>query len=146
MLLLCLILVGGAVAWRMWPRTVPADRCSAVYRHYAVVEGVDASFIKDKHIGGEQVDVTLLHAADSKAWECLMRDLDMPDFDIEADDDCFVHYCAAREHPELRVPFAPGLSDLVVLWPAGREVCIFHIDSEAQYDRLLKQQFDKIED
>ena len=139
-------LVGGAVAWRMCPRTVPMEQCSATYRHYADVDGIDASFVKGKHIGGdEQVDVTLLQATDSTSWATLLRDLDMPDFDVEADDDFFVHYLAAKEHPDQRVPFAPDLCDLVVLWPAESTVCIFHIATEAQYDRLLKNQFDNLE-
>ena len=42
-------------------------------------------------------------------------------------------------------PFSPGLCDFVVLWPAESTVCIFHIATEAQYDRLLKNQFDNLE-
>lgn len=134
------------MAWHMWPRTLSPDQCSATYRHYAAVEGVSASFIKNKRIGGgDKVDITLLQATDSAAWTSLLRDLEMPDFDVEADEDFFIHYLAAKEHPEQRVPFAPGLCDLVVLWPAERMVCIFHIATEAQYDRLLKHEFDNIE-
>lgn len=145
-LLLCIVVLGGALAFRLWPRTLSPDQCGTVYRHYAAVEGVEATYIKDKHIGGnEQVDVTLLQATDSTSWATLLRDLDMPDFDVEADDDFFVHYLAAKEHPDQRVPFAPGLCDLVVLWPAESTVCIFHIATEAQYDRLLKNQFDNLE-
>lgn len=130
----------------MWPRTVAANQCSTIYRHYATIEGVDASFIKDKRIGGgEQVDVTLLQATDSAAWVMLLRDLDMPDFDIEPDEDFFVHFLSAKEHPEIRVPFAPGLCDLVVLWPSESTVCIFHIETETQYDRLLRHEFNNLE-
>lgn len=141
-----MVVLGGALAFRLWPRTLSPDQCGTVYRHYAAVEGVEATYIKDKHIGGnEQVDVTLLQATDSTSWATLLRDLDMPDFDVEADDDFFVHYLATKEHPDQRVPFAPGLCDLVVLWPAESTVCIFHIATEAQYDRLLKNQFDNLE-
>ena len=150
-LLLCVAVLGGALAFRLWPRTLSPDQCGTVYRHYAAVEGVEATYIKDKHIGGdEQVDVTLLKATDSTSWATLLRDLDMPDFDVEADDDFFVlggsdlltvlGYTSYQ-----RVPFAPGLCDLVVLWPAESTVCIFHIATEAQYDRLLKNQFDNLE-
>ena len=30
--LLCLAIVGGAVAYKLWPRTVPLTECSEVYR------------------------------------------------------------------------------------------------------------------
>lgn len=141
-----MLLVGGAVAWCLWPRTLSPDECSAIYRHYATVEGVDATYIKDKQIGdGDKVDVTYLHAVDSMGWATLLHDLDMPDFEVEPGDDFFIHYLAAKEHPEQRVPFAPGLCDLVVLWPAESSVCVFHIATEAHYDRLLKYQFDNLE-
>ena len=141
-----MVLVGGAVAWKVWPRTVPADQCSVTYRHYADVAGIDASFIKDKRIGGgDCVDVTLLEATDSAAWVSLLRDFDMQAFDVEPDEDFFIHYLSAKNHPEQRVPFAPGLCDLVVLWPANLSACIFHIETEAQYDRLLKHEFENIE-
>ena len=75
-LLLCVAVLGGALAFRLWPRTLSPDQCGTVYRHYAAVEGVEATYIKDKHIGGdEQVDVTLLQATDSTSWATLLRDL-----------------------------------------------------------------------
>lgn len=130
----------------MCPRAVPPEQCSSIYRRYAATGDISASFIKDKRIGGDdRVGVTLLEAADTVAWTRLMHDLDMPDLNVEPDDNLFVHYLAARDHPEQRVPFAPGLCDLVVLWPANRTVCIFHIETEAQYDRLLKHEFDNVE-
>lgn len=141
-----MVLVGGAVAWKLWPRTVPFDECSATYRQYANTAGIDASFIKGKRIdGGDRVDVTLLEATDTAAWVSLLCDLDMPDFDIEPYEDLFIHYLAAKEHPERRMPFAQGECDLVVLWPANSTVCIFHIETEAQYDRLLKHEFNNLE-
>ncbi len=75
---LAIVLV--ALAVRLWPRTVPFDQCSEVYKRYAVVDGVDATFIKDYKVNDTVfVDVTLLEAKDSVSWTTLKKDFEVPD-------------------------------------------------------------------
>lgn len=74
---LAIVLV--ALAVRLWPRTVPFDQCSDVYKRYAAVDGVDATFIKDYKVNDTVlVDVTLLEATDSMGWATLKKDFDIP--------------------------------------------------------------------
>ena len=74
---LAIVLV--ALAVRLWPRTVPFDQCSDLYKHYANVEGIDATFIKDYKVNDTVfVDVTLLEATDSVIWTSLKKDFDVP--------------------------------------------------------------------
>lgn len=75
---LAIVLV--ALAVRLWPRTVPFDQCSDVYKRYAAVDGVDATFIKDYKVNDTVfVDVTLLEATDSVSWTTLKKDFEVPD-------------------------------------------------------------------
>ena len=74
---LAIVLV--ALAVRLWPRTVPFDQCSDVYKRYAAVDGVDATFIKDYKVNDTVfVDVTLLEAKDSAVWVMLKNDFEVP--------------------------------------------------------------------
>ena len=74
---LAIVLV--ALAVRLWPRTVPFDQCSDVYKRYAAVDGVVATFIKDYKVNDTVfVDVTLLEATDSVGWATLKKDFDIP--------------------------------------------------------------------
>lgn len=74
---LAIVLV--ALAVRLWPRTVPFDQCSDLYKQYANVEGIDATFIKDYKVNDTVfVDVTLLEATDSMGWATLKKDFEIP--------------------------------------------------------------------
>ena len=81
---LCLLIIIGTLAVKLWPRSVPYDQCSDIYKHYAGVEGIDASFIKYFKVNDSVfVDVTLLEAKDSASWAVLMHDFPGPDLSDE---------------------------------------------------------------
>lgn len=74
-----LTIVMVALAVRLWPRTVPFDQCSDVYKRYAAVDGVVATFIKDYKVNDTVfVDATLLEAKDSAVWVMLKNDFEVP--------------------------------------------------------------------
>ncbi len=74
-----LAIIFVALAVRLWPRTIPFDQCSDLYKQYANVEGIDATFIKDYKVNDTVfVDVTLLEATDSVGWVTLKKDFDVP--------------------------------------------------------------------
>ena len=67
------------MAYKYMPRTVPYEQCSEVYKRYAEVEGVRASFVKDFRLNDSvAVDVVLLEATDSAGWVRLQVDFDVP--------------------------------------------------------------------
>ena len=77
--ILFLAVVGGFLAWRYWPRTVPLWECSEVYRRYADSEHVAAAFLKDFRVNDTVcVDVTLLEARDSLGWERMSEGFSLP--------------------------------------------------------------------
>ena len=74
-----LAIIFVALAVRLWPRTIPFDQCSDLYKQYANVEGIDATFIKDYKVNDTVfVDVTLLEAKDSADWATLKNDFGVP--------------------------------------------------------------------
>jgi len=78
-ILVCLLLLGGGGTVLLLPQVVPFDQCSDVYKRYAKMDGVDATFIKDYKINDTVfVDVTLLEATDSVGWATLKKDFDIP--------------------------------------------------------------------
>ena len=44
-IIICLVLLGGGGAVLLLPQVVPFDQCSDLYKQYANVEGIDATFI-----------------------------------------------------------------------------------------------------
>ncbi|MBP5327849.1 MAG: hypothetical protein J6Y98_08065 [Bacteroidales bacterium] len=78
-IIIFLAIVLVALAVRLWPRTIPFDQCSDVYKRYAAVDGVVATFIKDYKVNDTVfVDVTLLEATDSVGWAILKKDFEVP--------------------------------------------------------------------
>ena len=78
-ILYCLLLLGGGGAVLLIPRVVPFDQCSDVYKRYADMDGVDATFIKDYKVNDSiRVNVTLLQATDSVSWNIIAKDLNVP--------------------------------------------------------------------
>lgn len=74
-----LAVLGVSLAVRLWPRTVPFDQCSDLYKQYAGMEGIDATFIKNFKVNDNVfVDVTLLEATDSMGWATLKKDFEIP--------------------------------------------------------------------
>ena len=78
--IIILAIVLLALAVRLWPRTVPYAQCSDLYKRYAAIDGIDATFIKDFKVNDTLfVDVTLLEAKDSAGWATLKRDFEIQD-------------------------------------------------------------------
>ena len=73
--ILAVLLLALAAGWVFCcsSRTVPLEECSELYRHYADTEGIEATFVQGYRLNDSlRVDVTLLQATDSAAWQQLM--------------------------------------------------------------------------
>ncbi len=152
--LLCLAIVGGAVAYKLWPRTVPLAECSEVYRRYADTPGVNAAYIKDYRVNDSvTVCVTLLEALDSSSWDSLKKD-----FKIEAVLDSMYKVHGPIEINEIakNMRLAPKWdynlpkdsiftnNDFIVTTFYRHIICIFHLESREQYNAVRNKQFDEM--
>ena len=71
-LVLCL---GVAWAMKSMPRLLSEEECSPLYRQYAHVPGIKASYVKGFRVNDTlAIDATLLRATDSAGWARLQED------------------------------------------------------------------------
>ena len=73
-IILSLLLVSGAAAWKFLPHTLSYDECSDVYRHFADMRlpGVRVTYVQDKIINDTlRLPVTLLQAESDEGWMAL---------------------------------------------------------------------------
>lgn len=77
----CVILavaLGVITLVHRWHRVFPSDEVSDIYMKYAEREDIDVSFVKKYRVNDTVfVDVTLLEAKDTTAWEELCKDFDI---------------------------------------------------------------------
>ena len=152
--LLCLAIVGGAVAYKLWPRTVPLAECSEVYCRYADTPGINAAYIKDYRVNDSvTVCVTLLEALDSSSWDSLKND-----FKIKAVLDSMykVHDPIEINETTKNMRLAPKWdynlpkdsiftnNDFIVTTFYRHIICIFHLENKGQYHAIRNKQFDEI--
>ncbi len=66
-----------------WHRIFPEGRVSQVYVRASAVEGIEASFVEDYRLNDTiTLDVTLLEAKDSAAWQWLCEELGITSLDV----------------------------------------------------------------
>ena len=73
-IILSLLLVGSAAAWKFLPHTLSYDECSDVYRHFADMRlpGVRVTYVQDKIINDTlRLPVTLLQAESDEGWAAI---------------------------------------------------------------------------
>ena len=74
--------VGAAVTY--WPRTVPLEECSELYRHYAGCPDIQAAYIKDYKVNDTlTLSATILQAASDTGWAILLKDFDIEPYPPE---------------------------------------------------------------
>ena len=143
-MLFFLLLLGGGAAVILWPRTVPFDECSEIYKKYAGVENVKASFIKDYKVNDTVfVDVTILEATTDSMWHILMRDFNIPSpspfilKSIEEGKKLVSTKYVDKTHYSM--PDAPYSSncEIMALSHATHSICVFHTVDTGEHHAIL---------
>ncbi len=144
---LAIVLV--ALAVRLWPRTVPFDRCSDVYKRYAAVDGVVATFIKDYKVNDTVfVDVTLLEATDSMGWTTLKKDFEVPDPSpdfqqfIDSGEDLIGVKIIPKSSASDTI-LTPYPNDVLAISRLNRTLTVFHTKNEDEAHTVIHYNFDK---
>ena len=144
---LAIVLV--ALAVRLWPRTVPFDQCSDLYKQYVAVEGINATYIKDYKVNDTVfVDVTLLEATDSM-WHTLMKDFNNPTPDsdlqqfIDAGENLVVTKLVDKTHYSR--PAAPCSSncEIMAISYTTHSISVFHTVDAGERHAILYFNLDK---
>ncbi len=80
-----LLLAGVILLVHFWPRLSLFREGGVYYQRYREKEGYKTVFVKDLRVNDSvTVDVTVITAKDSVAWEALQRDFGIPEEFIEA--------------------------------------------------------------
>ena len=146
-----LAIIGAAAAYKLWPRIVPWDKCSEVYRRYADTPGVNAAYIKDYPVNDTvTVSVTLLEAIDSTGWTSLKKDfkieaiLDSIQGLVELNETARNLRLAPKTDYNLPKDSVMANNDLIITLFHSHIICIFHLENKEQYHVIYKKQFNEM--
>lgn len=159
-IILSLLLVGGAAAWKFLPHTLSYDECSDVYRHFVdmQMEGVRVTYVRDKVVNDTlRLPVTLLQAETDEGWAAidslfgltadrnkLINDTTIPD-DVKEkfikDAPRFTYQRSHRETPEQKIaPMDLCPDDVsVYIFPDLRCVTIYETGIEKEEAQVNNQ-------
>ena len=145
-ILVCLLILGGGGAVLLLPQVVPFDQCSDVYKRYAKMDGVDATFIKDYKVNDSVfVDVTLLVATTDSAWLLIQHDFNLeipPQEMIGFLGHNFVEVWAAPKRDySLSMDSVLLNNDLLAVSWSERRISVFSIETMQQMHSLKRNQF-----
>ncbi|MBO4308129.1 MAG: hypothetical protein J5848_07465 [Bacteroidales bacterium] len=94
-----LIELAAITLWKRWYWFFPSHAVSEVYTRYAGTEGLNVTFLKNYRINDSVfVDVTLIEAVDSIAWNLIKED-----FRIITPEECNIH----SDSTTVSMKFAP---------------------------------------
>lgn len=145
-LTLCLLIVLGALAVKLWPRTVPFEQCSEVYKKYAGADGVDATFLKDFRVNDSvAVDVVLLEARTDSAWGMLLQEFNITPPPQEVTeilgDDRIDIWGAPKKDYSLPMDSILLNNDLIAMSWTDRRISVFSIETMQQLRSVMHNQF-----
>lgn len=150
-LLVCLLIIGGGGLILGWPRTVPFSQCSDVYKRYAKMDGVDATFIKDYKVNDTVVvSATLLETSDTCMWEKMCEDIHVPSITKIPEEfkDMFFSEKTFEYIVKKDSTFVDRkdtyLKNLYVYSRKNMTICVFHSLTEEQYDAIIDKEIDDI--
>lgn len=139
-ILFCLLLLGGGGAVLLLPQVVPFSQCSDVYKRYAKMDGVDATFIKDYKVNDTVfVDVTLLEAIDSTGWDILKKDFEVPNLPLELQQ----LVDSGKDLVFTKMISEPAASHLLAISYLTKTLTVFHIENDAEKHAVKYHNFDK---
>lgn len=143
-ILFCLLLLGGGGAVLILPQVVPFSQCSDVYKRYAKMDGVDATFIKDYKVNDTVVvSATLLEAKDTTRWNELLEDFNIviPEEMLPYLDSSSV-YLKYAPHNNYISPMDSILinNDIIVFAYLKRTILVFEIKNENQNKAIINHQ------
>lgn len=142
--LVLVVAAAAATVVRLWPRV----EVGALYRTYADVPGIDATFLHNFPLNDTlTIDVTILQATDSAGWVLLLKDFDMTPPPPEVIEICGKDFIEMRQAPKNDYS---GCRDTVLInndfiatsW-YEKTIWVFVIETEEQYLAVLLNQVDE---
>lgn len=144
-----LLLFGlGAVVIFM-PQVVPMDKCSDLYKRYANIDGIEATFIKDYRVNDSvTVDVTLLEATTDSAWGEVLQYLGVPDISLEDIDpgfEMFLRLVNRKDYTQSQDSVLLN-NDVMSISYTKKTIGIFKTETLSQYLAVTHSKYDEMID
>lgn len=136
------MLLLGMLACLLWPRVVPLEECSEVYRRYEGLEGIDAAYIKNYRVNDTlTLPVTLLEATTDSGWARLQKDFGVPEIPKEYEDLFYAdsNQVSVKKYINPENPLDTQSDDLVATSRYKRAICYFEIQNEEQREIMLNK-------
>lgn len=138
------VAVVGIVA-SYWPRTVPWDECSELYRRYADSPDIRAAYIKDYRVNDSlTINATILEATTDSSWRSLLvtfhdtiTDAAMEPLKRGLD---VLSILSSDRRPDSIMTN----DEFAVLSRCDRYICVFHIQDSVQREKVLDGIIDKV--
>ncbi len=147
--LICSILVGGALVYRYMQYVVPYWQCSEVYKRYHKVEGVQATYVKNYPVNDTlTIGVTLLEATTDSGWAMLQEDFGLPVIPKEVEEFFYgdSNRVSVKSCPK-SVPLYTDrdtlADDIIAISRYKRRICHFVIESKEQKRLILRKKVDE---
>ena len=144
-LLIVVVPVAATVLWAWWPRTVPTERVSDLYRRYEHNPHLTVAYIEDFPINDTlTVDVTTISALDAAGWDTLAKDFriePLPDIlqkKLNEGKDLVTTFLAPKVNPALSMDTTDLLKNNVVgISQLMHTVSVFSIETESQINAVV---------
>lgn len=135
---------------KQWKYIFPSHEVSLLYEHYAGVEGIDATFIKDFRVNDSVfTDATLLEAKDSAGWALLKRDFAVPELNaqlqaiIDNGKDLILSHILTPDNYPISIPRDTILFDELAVSYHSHMLTIFHAKNQKEMLTVLHHNFDE---
>ena len=143
--LVMVVVLLAMVRFRHSGEVVPLSQCSPVYRHYAQVSGIEASFVKDFPLNDTvSIDVTLLQATTGPAWQRLKDDFGYLSHDQEYEDkrgNIDYKFSPKKNYSQPMDQSCFLNNDGIVFSHKEKIICVFHFCRQLQREAFLDWQF-----
>ena len=144
-LLIVVVPVAATVLWAWWPRTVPTERVSDLYRRYEHNPHLTVAYIEDFPVNDTlTVDVTTIRALDAAGWDTLAKDFriePLPDIlqkKLNEGKDLVTTFLAPKVNPALSMDTTDLLKNNVVgISQLMHTVSVFSIETESQINAVV---------
>lgn len=144
-MLIVVVPVAATVLWAWWPRTVPTERVSDLYRRYEHNPHLTVAYIEDFPINDTlTVDVTTISALDAAGWDTLAKDFriePLPDIlqkKLNEGKDLVTTFLAPKVNPALSMDTTDLLKNNVVgISQLMHTVSVFSIEMESQINAVV---------
>jgi hypothetical protein len=142
------LIIGLVLQWRY---IFPSNEVSDLYKKYAEVDGVDATYIKGYKVNDSVfVDVTMLETKDSVVWDSLCEQLGILRFSMypkEYKELMSVDHSFDLLHVIDTITKGPRrevIKNLVVFSHLKKSVCIFHNVNDSQFGSIYDMKLEEI--